>query len=383
MLSMTPPMGWNSWNTFGNRINEQLIMETADAMVSTGLHAAGYEYVVIDDCWSKMRRENGKIVADPEKFPHGMKYVADYIHSKGLKFGMYSCAGVQTCYGAPGSFDHEFEDAQMFADFGVDFLKYDFCNKPATAHGPTLYNRMAMALRATGRDILFSACNWGSDNVGEWIRSTGAHMYRSTGDIKDNFVSCTDILLSQIKNFCYSAPGCWNDMDMLTVGMYGAGNVAFGGCTDEEYRTQFALWCLFQSPLMIGCDVRNMSPETLAILTDPELLRLPRDPEARPPFVVTDRNFWDNSPNPESTGRITFCKVLADNEYAIACVNFTDQDAVITPHFFDMGLTSHSGYALEMTDIRSGEVLPLCDDFVQIPVPTHAIRIFRSKLVRV
>ena len=172
------PMGWNSWNTFGNDINEDLIKETADAMVSTGLKDAGYEYVVIDDCWAEMQRdENGRLVASKEKFPSGMKALADYIHSKGLKFGMYSCAGTRTCAGYPSSFDYEFIDAQTFADFGVDFLKYDFCYKPVYANGPLLYHRMGLALKASGREILFSACNWGSDNVGQWIRSTGAVSY--------------------------------------------------------------------------------------------------------------------------------------------------------------------------------------------------------------
>ena len=179
-------MGWNSWNTFGENISEELIMGIADAMVEKGLRDAGYEYIVIDDCWSlRERGEDGRLVADPKKFPHGMKYLADYIHSKGMKFGMYSCAGTLTCAGYPSSFDHEYLDAQTFADFGVDFLKYDFCYKPETSDGPLLYYRMGMALKATGREILFSACNWGSDNVWQWIRSTGAHMYRSTGDIVD------------------------------------------------------------------------------------------------------------------------------------------------------------------------------------------------------
>ena len=179
MLARKPPMGWNSWNTFGWNINDKLIRETADAMVETGLRDAGYKYVVIDDCWSLRRRgPDGRIVPDPEKFPYGMKDLADYVHSKGLKLGMYSCAGTMTCAGFPGSFGHEFLDAETFASWGVDFLKYDFCHKPKLANGPILYNRMAMALKATGREILFSACNWGSDNVERWIRSSGAHMYR-------------------------------------------------------------------------------------------------------------------------------------------------------------------------------------------------------------
>ena len=176
MLASRAPMGWNSWNTFTDDINEQLIKDTADKMVSDGYLAAGYEYLVIDDCWSKKERdENGMLVADEKKFPNGMKAVADYVHSKGLKFGMYSCCGVKTCAGYPGSFGHEFDDANYFASVGIDLLKYDNCYHPGSPSYQS-YNRMALALRSTGREILFSACNWGNQNVHEWARSVGAHM---------------------------------------------------------------------------------------------------------------------------------------------------------------------------------------------------------------
>ena len=310
MLSKTPPMGFNTWNTFGENINEQLIKETADKMVELGLRDCGYEYLVIDDCWSKRERDpqTGKIVPDEEKFPNGMKAVSDYVHSKGLKFGMYSCAGTRTCAGYPSSFDREFIDAQTFADFGVDFLKYDFCNKPFNADGPMLYRRMSMALKATGREILFSACNWGSDHVETWIRSTGAHMYRSTSDINDNFASIKEIAESQLDKLCYSAPGCFNDVDMLVCGMYGKGNVANGGCTDVDYKTHFALWCMFAAPLMIGCDVRSMTPQTLELLKNRALLALNQDEEGRPPFIS----------NKSSDGQYSLFRHLAGDESAPA-----------------------------------------------------------------
>ena len=158
-LAHTPPMGWNSWNTFSWNINADLIRTSADYMVSTGLKDAGYEYIVIDDCWSEKQRVNGRLVPDKDKFPDGIKPVADYVHSKGLKFGMYSCAGTHTCAGYPGSFEHEFDDAETFAEWGVDYLKYDYCYKPSAADGANLYKRMGMALRNCGRDIVFSACN--------------------------------------------------------------------------------------------------------------------------------------------------------------------------------------------------------------------------------
>ena len=208
MLVNLPPMGWNTWNTFGSNISDALVRESADAFIDLGLKDAGYSYVVIDDCWSKKLRdpETHRIVPDPEKFPKGMKSLADYIHDKGLKFGMYSCAGQRTCADYPGSFDHEFLDAKTFAEWGVDFLKYDYCYHPGRISGDLLYRRMGMALRESGRDILFSACNWGSEDVWSWIRSTGAHMYRSTGDIFDNPESFRKIMASQITNFNASAP---------------------------------------------------------------------------------------------------------------------------------------------------------------------------------
>ncbi len=166
MVKHTPPMGWNTWNTFGPNIDEGLIMKSADMLVESGLKDAGYEYVVIDDCWSLRERDkNGRLVADPEKFPHGMKYLADYVHSKGLKFGMYSCAGALTCAMYPGSYEHEFIDAKTFAEWGVDFLKYDYCNRSLTTPGDLLYKRMGIALANCGRDIFFSACSWGADDT--------------------------------------------------------------------------------------------------------------------------------------------------------------------------------------------------------------------------
>ena len=190
ILAQTPPMGFNTWNTFGPDINEQMVLEMADVIVEKGYKDAGYEYVVIDDCWSlRERDENGNLVADPDKFPHGMKYVGDYIHSKGLKFGMYSCAGTRTCAGYPASFDHEFQDARTFASWGVDYLKYDYCFRPMNQQGHALYKRMGLALANCGRDICFSACSWGADKTNEWIKQTGAHLWRSTGDINDSWAS--------------------------------------------------------------------------------------------------------------------------------------------------------------------------------------------------
>ncbi|MFA6948101.1 MAG: glycoside hydrolase family 27 protein [Eubacteriales bacterium] len=376
MLAKTPPMGFNTWNTFGTNISDAMIRETADAMVSTGLSAAGYEYLVIDDCWSEYDRDpkTDRIVPHKEKFPNGMKTVADYVHSKGLKFGMYSCAGVRTCADYPGSFDHEYTDAETFADWGVDFLKYDYCFRPDTENGPMLYRKMGMALRACGRDILYSACNWGSDDVWSWIRSTGAQMYRSTGDINDSFESFKNIALSQISKLGTSAPYCFNDVDMLTVGMYGKGNVGAKGCDDTDYKTQFALWCMFSAPLMVGCDIRSISPAALALLTNKELIAIDQDIEGRPAFIVTEHP-WNRD-----------CKVLAKhlggNELALMFVNLSEGDAKVPFYFSDLGMPASAGYGLTMKNIFTGEVTDEKRDYIAPAVKKHDCVVYRCKFIK-
>ena len=194
MILNKPPMGLNTWKTFGENINEDLILETADTLVKDGYKAAGYEYVIIDDCWSEHERDkNDRLTADKKKFPHGMKYIADYLHNLGLKFGMYSDAGFYTCAGYPASYGHEIVDAQTFADWGIDYLKYDFGFFPTSADPATAYLTMAQALRMTGRDIVFAACTAGARNPEKWARSRGCHTYRATNDISDSKTSGTNI----------------------------------------------------------------------------------------------------------------------------------------------------------------------------------------------
>lgn len=375
MQIKTPPMGFNTWNTFGENISDALVRETADAMVALGLKDAGYEYLVIDDCWSKRERdpETGKIVPDPVKFPYGMKALSDYVHEKGLKFGMYSCAGVRTCADYPGSFDHEFLDAETFAEYGCDFLKYDFCYKPSTANGPVLYHRMSMALKSCGRDILFSACNWGSDEVNKWIRSTGAHMYRSTGDINDSWVSMRDIAMSQLDNLAYSAPGCYNDIDMLTIGMYGKGNVGSLGCSDTEYKTQFALWCIYSAPLMLGGDIRTMNEGLLKLVTNRDLLRINQDPEARPAFLATEMSWFP--------GRIVLVKHLSDNELAVGFFNMTETGGQIPFFLENIGLTASSGRALHMREVFTGEEWTV-KEFMNPVVEAHDCSVYLCRIVK-
>ncbi len=349
MIAAKPPMGWNSWNTFGKNIHENLIFEIADAMVEKGYRDAGYEYVVIDDCWSlKERDPSGNLVPDPEKFPNGMKAVADYVHSKGLKFGMYSCAGILTCAGYPSSYDHEFADARQFAQWGVDYLKYDYCNFPKNADCVNRYQTMSMALKATGRDILFAACNWGTGQSWNWMRSIGAHTYRSTGDIFDNFRSFMGIFQSQLEHLSQSGPYCFNDLDMLTVGMYNQGNAAIGKpCTDSEYRIQFSLWCLSGAPLIMGADIRNLPPRIESLLLNPDLVAINQDPECRPPYLAGKRSVMvpeeDSDDAVEPLRRVkdklfTFIKHLSNQEFVLAYYNLYEEGREISFIFADVGL---------------------------------------------
>ena len=387
MIAQKAPMGWNSWNTFGEKINDQLIRETADAMVEQGYLAAGYEYLVIDDCWSLRDRDaEGRLVADPAKFPNGMKAVADYVHSKGLKFGMYSCAGIMTCAGYPSSYDHEFVDAQTFADWGVDFLNYDFCNFPEHADCKTRYATMSMALKATGREILFSACNWGKEDPWNWMRSIGVHMYRSTGDIQDNFISFTNILRSQIPNFAMSGNFCFNDIDMLTVGMYGKGNVALGkACTDSDYKTQFALWAMFSAPLMLGGDIRSMSDYCKQLVLNHNLIRINQDIESRAPYQVFDgkaqygsADWWNN---PDHTA-LTFIKHMSDGEFAIGYFNLGENGVEVSFTFANAGLPYQSGYGFELTDAFTGENIGVKRDYFNPYVDAHDCAVYIARIVK-
>ncbi len=390
-----PPLGWNTWNTFGANINEQLILESADAMVESGLLEAGYQYLVIDDIWHlKERGADSRMVPDPEKFPHGMKYVADYVHSKGLKFGMYSCAGYLTCAGYPASYDYEWLDAQTFAEWGVDFLKYDFCFHPATVRPDTLYKRMALALANCGRDILLSACSWGSENTKQWIKETGAGMWRSTGDINDSWESIKMLAQSQLKVQEYNGKGCFNDMDMLVVGMNGRGNVGFKGCSAEEYRTHFSLWALLNSPLMIGCDIRDMDEDTKSILLNRDVIAINQDALGSQPFFAN--NFvWKANESRNSFTEPHFvdypldtpivAKYLDNGDIAVGFFNFTDGEAnrwQLTLTADNLGLPLNCGKTFEAVDLWTGETLKASNGTLAIhSLAPHACRLFRVKIV--
>lgn len=277
-LAMTPPMGWNSWNKFKCKVSERMIKEMADAMVSSGMRDAGYEYIVIDDCWQVNRDSMGFIIADSLSFPSGMKALADYIHSKGLKFGIYSCAGTKTCASRPGSRGHEFQDAYTYAKWDVDFLKFDWCYNNGQ-FAKESYTLMSSMLREANHPIVFSLCEWGKNKPWEWAANVG-HLWRTTGDITDSFdhenKHASDFNLSVVKILDmqdglrqYAGPGHWNDPDMLEVGN--------GGMSTSEDRAHFSMWCMLAAPLISGNDIKNMSQETHDILTNEDAIDIDQD----------------------------------------------------------------------------------------------------------
>ncbi|WP_026371086.1 glycoside hydrolase family 27 protein [Kallotenue papyrolyticum] len=325
-LAATPPMGWNSWNMFGSAVSETVISEMAEAIVAHGLRELGYQYVVIDDCWTRRegRDSNGDLVPDPERFPSGIKALADYVHSLGLKLGIYSDAAELTCAGYPGSYGFEEQDAQLWAAWGIDFLKYDYCHAPVDqASAIERYRRMGEALRATGRPILFSLCEWGGRSPHLWGRSVGGHMWRVSGDVFDSWVNIwiphgagyygvgIDTALDIAAEVAdYGGPGGWNDLDMLVVGLRGKGQIAGHGMSFLEYQTHMSIWCLACSPLMIGCDVRRMDRETAALLTNQEVLAINQDALGVPARRVKQIGRCD-----------LWRKPLADGSQAVAVTN--------------------------------------------------------------
>lgn len=328
-LAPTPPMGWNSWNKFACDVSEKLIMETADAMANSGMKEAGYQYVVIDDCWQVGRDSMGFIVADPVRFPSGIKALADYIHAKGLKFGIYSCAGTETCGGRPGSRGHEYQDAYMYAQWGVDYLKYDWCK----TEGQTAlesYRLMSQKLKEAGRPILFSLCEWGDNKPWEWAKPIG-HMWRTTGDIYDCF-DCEKnhgtwsawgvmrILDMQEGLRVHAGPNQWNDPDMLEVGV--------GALTDNEARAHFSMWCMLAAPLIAGNDLRSMTPQTLAIITNKDAIAVNQD-------ALGVQGFKHSSVN----GLETWYKPLDNGEWAVCYLNRSKEDVALNINWNTINIT--------------------------------------------
>ena len=340
-LAPTPPMGWMTWNMFKGDISEQLIKEIADAMVESGLRDAGYKYVFIDDLWQGGRDNRNNIIPDPKKFPNGIKALADYVHSKGLKLGIYSDAAQLTCGGCTASYGFEEQDARTFASWGVDYLKYDYCNAPEDSATARLrYKTMADALSKSGRDIVLGICEWGQRNGEEWCEHVGGQLWRTSSDVRDmwkdivnqggagilDIINVTAPLSKQVRH------GQWPDMDMLVVGLNGKGGPSSDlggvGCTYTEYQTQMSMWCMMSSVLALSNDLRHLTPEDKRILLNKEIIAIDQDPLGKAAERVVNE-----------VGHQVFVRPLANGSHAVAILNSGDKAQRLSVSFKQLGLT--------------------------------------------
>jgi alpha-galactosidase len=363
ILAATPPMGWNSWNKFACKVNEGVVRQAADAMVSSGMKDAGFQYIVIDDCWQTSRDKDGNIVVDSQNFPSGIKALADYVHSKGLKFGIYSDAGTKTCQGRPGGRGYEFQDTRQYAAWGVDYLKYDWCNT-GTQDAPASYGLMRQALDASGRPIVFSLCEWGKNKPWLWGNGIG-NLWRTTGDIQDRWGGsekwpdgscCSNGVLAivdqQVGLESFAGPGHWNDPDMLEVGN--------GGMTITEYRSHFSLWSILAAPLIAGNDLSNMSPEIHDILTNKDVISVDQDPLGREGRRVRkdgDLEIW--------------AKEMAGGNRAAVLLNRSATAQQITLNWEDLGYPSHVPAAVR--DVWQHKELGKFIGSFSATVPSHGV----------
>ncbi|CAM6043247.1 unnamed protein product [Sphagnum compactum] len=357
-LGLTPPMGWNSWNHFGCGINETIVFETADAMVSTGLAEQGYTYINIDDCWAALERDDEEnLQARPTTFPSGIKAIANYVHSKGLKLGIYSDAGFFTCAQQPGSLGHENQDAQTFASWDVDYLKYDNCYSDFSTP-KTRYPVMTDALNKTGRSIFFSMCEWGEEDPATWAPGVG-NSWRTTGDISDSWNRMVEIADLNDQWAEYAGPGGWNDPDMLEVGN--------GGMTLEEYRSHFSVWALMKAPLLIGCDVRDVSSEMIALLSNREVIAINQDElgvQGRKVSIQGSNGLLQVWAGPLSLGRTV-----------VLLWNRSDMSGTITAEWGDIGL--QSGTAVTIYDVWKKETVNETEiDLLSSEVSPHSVAMF-------
>lgn len=339
-LTPTPPMGWMTWNLFQGNISDQLIRETADAMVEGGFRDAGYEYIFIDDLWQGGRDRHNNIIPDPEKFPNGIKALADYVHSKGLKLGIYSDAAQLTCGGWTASLGFEEQDARTFASWGIDYLKYDYCNAPEdSATARQRYRTMAEALQKSGRDIALGICEWGQRQGEEWCEEVGGQLWRTTYDVRDMWkdvvkqggMGILDIINTTAPLAKYVRPGQWPDMDMLVVGLEGKGGPSSDlggvGCTQTEYQTQMSMWCMMASPLAMTNDLRKVSDDDRRILLNPEIIAINQDPlgkGAERKVMADDYQI--------------FVRQLANGAHAVALLNTSDKQLTLTADFKALGI---------------------------------------------
>ncbi len=361
-LAKTPPMGWNSWNHYGPRVTEKVVREMAKAMVTSGMKAAGYTYVNVDDTWAGPRNAKGEITTN-SKFPN-MKALGDYIHSLGLKFGIYTSPGPTTCAGYTGSYGHVQQDADTFAKWGVDYLKYDWCSAGEIYKSMdvdqmrAVYQEMGEALLKTGRPIVFSLCQYGWDHVWTWGPKVDGNLWRTTGDISDNWKSMIRNALAQIPISKYAGPGHWNDADMLEIGN--------GGMTNEEYRVQFSLWSMLAAPLIAGNDLSTMSAATKAILTNREVIAIDQDPAGKP---------VDRISPPKST-QLILTRPLADGSHAVGLFNLADHAQKITVNWRAAGVT---GKKLRARDLWKHRYIRVPEPSYTATVPAHAVVLLRVR----
>ena len=354
-LAKTPPMGWNSWNLFKDKVTDKLVREIADVMVSSGLRDAGYIYVNIDDTWEGVRDKDGNLPPN-SKFPD-MKALADYVHSRGLKLGIYTSPGPRTCGGYPGTYGHEEQDAKMFAAWGIDYVKYDWCSAARIYKDSQLqavYQKFGDALHSTGRPIVYSLCEYGRGQVEKWGPEVGGNLWRTTDDIRDEWSSMIGNVEEQVPTAPYAGPGRWNDPDMLEVGN--------GRMSDTEYRTHMSLWALVAAPLLAGNDIRDMSDATKAILLNKDVIAIDQDPLGK-------------QASPVKNGELeTWAKPLANGDVAVGIVNLGSSDATATVRAADLGLTGKVKHA---RDLWSHEAVKFKSGAYSAEVPSHGILMLR------
>lgn len=359
-LALTPPMGWNSWNRFGCNVSDRLIRETADAIAATGMRDAGYQYVTIDDCWQVARSAAGTIVVDSVRFPAGMKALADYVHGKGLKFGIYTDAGRKTCEGRPGSYGYEAIDARTYAAWGVDYVKVDWCNSEGL-DAPTQYRIVRDAFAAAGRPMVLSICEWGLNRPWEWAPGVG-NLWRTTGDIQDRWSSILTLVDLNVQYSHVAGPGGWNDPDMLEVGN--------GGMTPNEYRAHFSLWAMMAAPLNAGNDVRAMMDSTDAatlvreILLNKDVIAVDQDSLGRQATIV--------QASPSETQ--VWSKPLADGSRAVLLFNRASVATTITADWGRVGLGATRG---RVRDLWAHSDLGVIETRYAATVPSHGVVMLR------
>jgi alpha-galactosidase len=361
-LALTPPMGWNSWNVWAGAVNAEKVRAAADDMVKSGLAAHGYQYINIDDTWEAGRDANGEIQTN-DKFGD-MKALADYVHAKGLKLGIYSSPGPKTCARFEGSYQHEAQDAATYAKWGIDYLKYDWCSyRDVVGNTPTLeqmkapYKLMRGALDKVDRDIVFSLCQYGMGNVWEWGDEVGGNLWRTTGDITDTWQSLAGIGFNQAGHEKYAAPGRWNDPDMLVVGKLGWGpNVHPTRLTPNEQMTHITLWSLVASPLLIGADMSALDKFTTDLLGNDEVLAVNQDPAAKTAGRVSRDGALE-----------VWARSLSDGSTAVGLFNRSPFAASVTAKWSDVGLSG----SLPVRDLWQHKDLGKFADAFTTTVPRH------------